>query len=282
MVEVLRAGIHTSFQDRGRYGHRDQGVPLSGAMDRYSAQLANQILGNDADAPLLEFVMQGPKLRFEESKHVALAGGTWEAMIDNERIAENQVYTVSAGAELDIKTVSRGMYGYLAVLGGWQVNKILGSCSFYAGISPGMKLKKGDKLPLMSNYTEREKQHAAVIPESSLLATETIEVEPGPEFAHLPEKDRTALFRGDFSPTRESNRMAYPLNHDLELSTGEIITGPVQPGTVQLTPSGRLIVLMRDAQTTGGYARILQLTPNAINALAQKRPGEVFRFAMRK
>ena len=68
------------------------------------------------------------------------------------------------------------------------------------------------------------------------------------------------------------------LEHDVDLGLSGIVTGPVQPGTVQLTPSGRLIALMRDAQTTGGYARVLQFPEKSINSLAQLRPGARFQL----
>ena len=72
--------------------------------------------------------------------------------------------------------------------------------------------------------------------------------------------------------------MAYWLEHSEDVSAKDIITAPVQPGTVQMTPVGKVIVLMRDAQTTGGYARIFQLTNNSIDLLAQKRAGETVSF----
>ena len=74
--------------------------------------------------------------------------------------------------------------------------------------------------------------------------------------------------------------MAYMLGGWEGLSASEIITAPVQPGTVQLTPSGQCVVLMRDAQTTGGYARILQLTEQAINILSQKPGGSLLNFRL--
>jgi allophanate hydrolase subunit 2 len=108
----------------------------------------------------------------------------------------------------------------------------------------------------------------------------TLEVTPGPEF-HLLSK----LFQQRICETKgiiqtESNRMAYLLKGFEGFSAHEIITAPVQPGTVQLTPSGKCVILMRDAQTTGGYARILQLTEGAINVLAQKRAGEQVQFKL--
>ncbi len=74
--------------------------------------------------------------------------------------------------------------------------------------------------------------------------------------------------------------MAYQLEETLEHSLPSILTSPVLPGTVQLTPSGQLIILMRDCQTTGGYPRVLQLIEAAINLLSQKKFGDAFCFTL--
>ena len=74
--------------------------------------------------------------------------------------------------------------------------------------------------------------------------------------------------------------MAYTLEELLENELTPIITSLVQPGTVQLTPAGNIIVLMRDAQTTGGYPRILQLSEQAMNQLSQKRTKDWIGFDM--
>ena len=109
---------------------------------------------------------------------------------------------------------------------------------------------------------------------------EKIIVFKGPEFGSLSKRMQEALFKGEITVSSISNRMAYVLDHSYSFKAKEILTAAVQPGTVQLTPSGKLIVLMRDAQTTGGYARILQLTENSMNTLAQRRPGESVCFQL--
>jgi allophanate hydrolase subunit 2 len=102
----------------------------------------------------------------------------------------------------------------------------------------------------------------------------------GPEFEMLPLEMQKELFKSPFKINPQSNRMACLLDSQTIFSAQEIITSAVQPGTVQLTPSGKIIVLMRDAQTTGGYARIFQLTEMAINILAQKPAGSKVMFKL--
>jgi allophanate hydrolase subunit 2 len=75
--------------------------------------------------------------------------------------------------------------------------------------------------------------------------------------------------------------MGYRLNETIKNDLSSILTSAVLPGTVQLTPSGKVIVLMRDCQVTGGYPRILQLTEKAINQLSQKTTNNEFRFVLK-
>lgn len=281
MIEVIQPGIHTSIQDRGRFGYRDQGVPLSGAMDQYSSHLSNQIVGNHADEAVMEFVLQGPTLYFHRETSISITGGEWDIELNEKKVKTNEVIHIPNKSRLKIKGLRKGMYGYLAVRGGFQTQKVLNSYSYYPEITAQAKLSKGDKLPFnQMNKGKKELQNASIVPQEKLLDAKKLNVEKGPEFELLNSKTQSELFEAELSPSKDSNRMAYPLQHELELTAEEITTGIVQVGTVQLTPSGKLIVLMRDAQTSGGYARILQLSPMAINQLAQKRPGEHFKFSL--
>ena len=72
--------------------------------------------------------------------------------------------------------------------------------------------------------------------------------------------------------------MACQLQPSIEGISTNVITSATLPGTVQLTPAGTLIILMRDGQTTGGYPRILQLDAASLNLMGQKRFGDPVRF----
>ena len=110
------------------------------------------------------------------------------------------------------------------------------------------------------------------------LSSKTIEVQKGPEFDLLNQSQLTQLFAEPFTVSKENNRMAYQLNEYLDGHTMKMLTSATLPGTVQLTPAGRLIILMKDGQTTGGYPRILQLTNTSICVLAQKKFGDTIKF----
>lgn len=281
MIEVVNPGIYTTIQDRGRFGYRDQGVPLSGAMDFYTARLANQLVGNREESAVMEFTFKGPTLKITKAMNIAITGRLWELELNNEPIEMNKAIHLPAGSILKIKGAQNGMYAYLAVQGGFDVPKVLDSYSYYPHISKKSKLQRGDILYLMEVPESRIVQTASVAPQNAIFATNELEVEVGPEFEKLSNEMQKMIFQTDFSPDKDSNRMAFPLTYQGHFTADEITTASVQPGTIQLTPSGKLLVLMRDAQTTGGYARVLQLCPMAINQLAQKKPGDQFRLRLK-
>jgi allophanate hydrolase subunit 2 len=90
----------------------------------------------------------------------------------------------------------------------------------------------------------------------------------------------TALFFNDFTIAKEYNRMAYQLKETVDAHGSSMLTSATLPGTVQLTPAGKLIILMKDGQTTGGYPRILQLSDRAIAILSQKKFGDPISFKL--
>lgn len=102
----------------------------------------------------------------------------------------------------------------------------------------------------------------------------------GPEFDILNDQDKKTIFNSTFMVTKDNNRMGYRLEGSPYTNPANynMLTSSVLPGTVQLTPSGQLIVLMQDCQTTGGYPRILQVTQSGINSLAQKKSSDAITF----
>ena len=278
MIEVLSGGLLTTIQDLGRYGYRKYGVPLSGAMDTYSAKMGNQILGNSPESPVLEITMVGPILKFNESCAICLAGADLSPKLDSNPIGIGVEIHVEAGQILRFGKLKSGLRVYLAIKGGFHSEMVLGSASFYPNITLQHQIEKGDYLYFNRVNREVKQTNSKIKYSPEHIELLKIEVEKGPDFDLLSEHHQTQLFSSEFKISNESNRMGYRLSSDTELVGGEIITAPVQPGTVQLTPSGKLIVLGRDAQTTGGYFRVLQLTAGAQNALAQKQIGDEIQF----
>lgn len=278
MIAIIKGGLYTTVQDLGRFGYRNMGVPVSGAMDAVSAFLANALVGNSKNEAVLEITLMGPTLQFEQATKIAIAGAPFEVLLNAVKVAPNQSISVKKDDVLKIGKAQKGMRCYLAVGGGFQTPIRLKSRSFYAPITEEVKLKHGAMLPIKS-LSEVE---CLELPATPLkFETKHVEVYPGPEFTRLTKFQQTLLAETEFKVSAQSNRMAYLFEGGDQLSAKEILTAPVQPGTVQLTPSGKIVVLMRDAQVTGGYARIFQLTETSLSILSQKRGGEAVGFKLK-
>jgi len=276
MLEILRPGLHTSIQDLGRKGFRKYGVPVSGAMDRASAIYANNLVGNAVNCALLEVTLIGPEIRIQKNTKIAITGAISFCSIDNMEVAMNTALEIRAGQVLKIGNCSQGCRVYLAVEGGLDTEVVMGSRSQSKDITKAFKLCKGDLLPIReSSSVTKEVTQVQTIEFSNASMTAT----PGPEFDQLSVQMQSLLMESTFSILQDSNRIGYKLSRAEGLCAQEIITAPVQPGTVQLTPSGTLIVLMRDAPVTGGYARVLQLSAEAIDRLAQLPIRHELKFA---
>tara|TARA_R110000850_G_scaffold150497_1_gene273173 strand:- start:65875 stop:66720 length:846 start_codon:yes stop_codon:yes gene_type:complete len=280
MIKVVSTGLQTSIQDLGRYGYRYIGVPCSGTMDKKSAVLANHLLGNDATAPLLEFGHQGPVLQFMEDTEIAITGAGFNPSVSGELFALNKRLFIEKGSVMSFGLASSGVWAYIAVRGGFLVERVLQSSSFHSLISPELSIQKGTVLKNKAFEKRINRKNAVLRASTHYFKQHEIEVYRGPEFATLNKSHQRELAISAFTISGQSNRMATVLDHKLKLSAPEIITSAVQPGTVQLTPSGKMLVLMRDAQTTGGYARVLQLTEEAISILSQKRTGDSVVFKL--
>lgn len=277
MVKIL-SGSLVSVQDLGRFAYRSIGVPLSGVMDTYSAKLANLLLNNQENDAVLEITFGACKLQFESDRTICLTGADFSAKIDNQSIPLNSAILLKKGAILSFGKRIYGVRTYLAISGGFQTDNVLGSRSMYQGLTPNSIIKKGTVLPITPHQKIRTKSYSSVKINHAHFYTEIVDCYEGPEFDLLSKKQKKQLFDTLFTISADNSRMGYKLEEPVVNSFPSMLTSAVLPGTVQLTPSGTLIVLMKDCQATGGYPRVLQLTENAINQLGQKTTGDQFRF----
>ena len=128
-LSVLQAGVQSSLQDLGRFGHADQGISQGGAMDLHAHCWSNKLLGNDPDCAVLELTVGMAKFRAESDMQLALAGADMQAELNGVRVGNWRSFFVQAGDEISLKAASDGMRAYLAVAGGFLVHECLGSVS---------------------------------------------------------------------------------------------------------------------------------------------------------
>ncbi len=280
MVEIIKTGLYSTIQDTGRWGKAHLGVPVSGAMDAYASNLANALLDNSRDAAVLEMTMIGATLKFHVETQIAIAGAEMEVQLNDKPISNFKVYDVNPNDTLRFGRVIQGYRTYLAVKGGFNTETVLGSRSMYKGITDYSTIQKDMQLAIGGNDGQVDFINKPRF--KDIITDNTLYVYKGPEFEALPQSAQEQLLNHDFTISNFNNRMAYQLEALLENDLAPIITSPVLAGTVQLTPSGKLIILMRDAQTTGGYPRILQLTEMAINILSQKMTSNRIIFRLKE
>ena len=280
MVKILKSGFYTTIQDLGRFGFQDNGVPFSGVMDRYAYKVANMLIGNDLNCSVLEITMTGPELQFNQETAICISGADMSPSLDDKAIFNNQVVNVTKGSILKFGKLKKGFRCYLAVKGGFQTETVMKSLSMYNGITSKSIIGKGDELKIESFSTKISKTHVSLKINSDYVSSKEIKAYKGPEYDLLSEKEKNLLATKTFTISKNYNRMAYQLEEPFKNTMDPIITSLVMPGTVQLTPSGQLIILMRDCQTTGGYPRVLQLDKSSINIMAQKYGGQQISFKL--
>lgn len=275
MMKFISKGLYTTIQDEGRFGYRNIGVPSSGYMDSESAKIANLILDNPINNPLIEATLIGPTIKFQKSTFICITGADFNPILNESKISLYTPIKVSKGDILKINNSSIGSRCYISIKGDIIVDKVLGSKSFYSQISDSSVIERGDEFLFEANDINLTYKSI----HQKFRLNKNIKVFKGPEFSCLDEKSVNKLINQEFS-IGINNRMAYNLNEKIKTGVSSIISAGVIPGTVQLTPSGQLIILHRDCQTTGGYPRILQLNEKSLNNLAQLRTGDKIKFEL--
>lgn len=277
MLEIIDKGIFTTIQDNGRNQLRDAGIPVGGAMDGHAFRLANHLLGNPENEAAIEFMYKGPTIKFHRATTITLTGADFNPKLNDQSIRNGTRVKVKPGDVLQTGSTRDGVYGYLGVSGGFLLSPKFNSRSYYPEICNDSLLKNGRKVHYFGRLISSN-QHAKVGRYSPKYEKNALDVYKGPEFKNLPAEQQQILTEKEFKISSSSNRMSVQLEHDYNLGIKDILTAPVQPGVVQLTPAGKLIVLMQDAQTTGGYARVFILSEEAQHILAQKRPHSNVKF----
>lgn len=278
MIEIRAPGSLTSIQDRGRPNMQRYGIPVGGPVDRFSAAIANLLVGNDADAALLECTFEGPALRFESAAMIAITGAqpsgplAWRA------------HRVDSGDTVVLGRTDRGLRSYVAVRGGIAVEPILGSRALCLrggfGGGFGRPLRAADRLPV-GDAIISEPVCSPWPSEHRLPVTGPWEVRviPGPHLDAFPDDTVDRLLNCACQVTPNSDRMGIRLRTPgLRLRGTEILTTPVPDGGVQVTPSGELIVMLADHPTTGGYPLIATVIDADLPLLGQARPGDTVHF----
>lgn len=278
-AKILNTGPGTSIRDLGRSGFASYGVPKSGPADLIAYSWNNLILKNKPGAAQLEIMHPGFKVQFLAPSLISLAGATSEIKLNKQPIKPHGIHEINYGDYLEIGKFELGGIIYLGIRDGFQSEEVLRSRSQYPGITKRHFVKKSDEIPYFTNQEIPDYPKSSTVKwKTDYLNHETIRVYPGPEWSQLPKIQQKALLTQPFHVSEMKNSMAVQLDELIPNTLMQMASAPVFPGTVQLTPGGKLLCLLQDCQVTGGYPRILQVHEEDIGILVQKNPGQCIRF----
>lgn len=280
-MKILDASALASIQDSGRLGYRSMGVGRNGAMDSWSLQAGNALIKNKLNEPAIEIVLGNLTIEFEEDVSFCLTGALYEAYLDDKRIP--CYWRINAKAKQILKLVRplQGMYTYLCVHGGFDIEPVLQSTSTNTkagfGGFEGRYLKTGDTINV------KKASSLPIIGVARLAPTQTIRVIKSSEYECFTAASQEAFETQQWKLQTNSNRMGYRLAGESALEFSEPVemsSHGVDIGMIQVPPQGQPIVLMADGQTTGGYPKIATVINADIGLMAQTRFGKACQFTV--
>lgn len=286
MPEILihKVGLLTTIQDGGRYGFQAFGVPVSGAMDQKSLGIANYLVGNKEDEACLEMTLSGPEIEFSSETFIALTGAEMTVLLNWRPVNMYETIHIHAGDILRFGELVRGVRLYMSIRNGFDVPEVMDSKSTYLrgsfGGFKGRALRIGDRIPFFSSSNFDE---ISISEDEQLQNNDkamNIRFIAGPEVNFFEHSSLAAFVGSKYTVSQECDRMGIRLDGAVikQKEGADIVSSPVSSGTVQVAGDGRPIVLMADAQTTGGYTRIAQVISADIHLLAQMMPGDQLKF----
>jgi len=285
VFQVLKPGFFTTVQDLGRYGYLRYGVPISGAMDTFSLVAANLIVANNPDDACLEITLIGPELQALTKTQIAITGGAASPKINGQHVPMRQTLEVQEGAVVSFGKVESGCRAYLSIRGGVDTPPVLGSRSTYVrggfgGIN-GRQLKTED---IIGGFDASLLKVGYSMPEElvpQFTGQFKARVILGPQADMFTERGITTFLSSQYKVTLEADRMGYRLEGPIieHKAKADIISDALLPGAVQIPKNGKPIMIMRDAQTAGGYPKIAVIITPDVSTLGQAKPNDIIEFS---
>lgn len=283
VFEVIQPGAYTTIQDRGRFGYQQFGVPVCGVVDSFAYRVANALVGNVQDEAVLEATVFGPTLQVLNEGVIAVTGGNLSPFLNNAPLTMWESVPVHPGDTLHFKGVKSGCRAYVAVAGGIDVPRVMGSRSTYVagkvGGIDGRPLAAGDRL----NKGQGKGKVGTQVPSNLVPAySDDIEIRVilGPQDDYFSEGIEE-FFSSTFKVSPKADRMGCRLEGNpivpREGVVKSIISEPSVPGGIQIPPDGQPIILLVE-QTVGGYTKIATVISPDIGKVGQAKPGNRIRF----
>jgi len=284
--EILRPGINSSIQDKGRNHLYHIGITISGAMDQRIFTLSNALVSNDLNEGVIEFAHQGPLLKLKNgSVNFVITGNVIFNILRKNSVIEEgkcfQNYILEHEDQIDIIATKNSVFGYFAVEGGFQIKKVWNSYSVNTkakvGPNNGKKFSSGEKIYIknskVKNFVKKKINY-----EKSL--NQNIKIIKGTNFDYFSEEAKNKFFKEEFLVTNLSDRMGMRLEGpklDNIVNTNIKSEGLVK-GVVQVPADGNPIILFSDHGSIGGYPKIAVVITADHDMTAQLIPGSKIKF----
>jgi len=282
--EVIRAGVNTTFQDKGRSNLYHIGIPFSGAMDNRNYLLANRLASNKLDLPVIEFAYQGPLLKYNGEKiNIAITGDVIFKLRKKDNEIEGNCYEsfqIEDGDEIDILSTNKSVYGYLAISGKFDLKLQWGSCSINTkaniGSNDGKKLENNQKIYISKVNLNQEKKKTNYLNSK----VENIRVIRGTNFDYFSEEGKKIIFEKEFTVSKLSDRMGMRLEGPKieNIVNTNIKSEGLLKGVIQVPADGNPIIMLSDHGTIGGYPKIGVVASVDYDRLVQISPGSKIKF----
>ncbi|WP_455796095.1 5-oxoprolinase subunit C family protein [Clostridium butyricum] len=300
-ISILKAGLLTTIQDKGRYGYQKYGVVVSGAMDSYAMRLSNIIVGNDENEAVFEITLIGPELKIKRGNLISITGADLSPTINGVKVPMGRPVYLNEDCILKFGACIYGCRAYLSIAGGFDIPLVMESKSTYIrgeiGGKDGRALKNGDEVKISEKNELSEKiisklfniksKKAFSYPKWYIkeaifknLEVNEIRVLEDRQFKDVSRESVEEFFSSEFIVDSKSDRMGYRLNGpEIKFKDNiEMISGEVSFGTIQISPDGNPIILLADRATAGGYPKIAHVIYYDFQKLVQVKPSEKIRF----
>jgi biotin-dependent carboxylase-like uncharacterized protein len=283
--EVLRSGINTTFQDKGRFHMQHLGVAPGGCMDLESFSISNALVGNTSDEGVLEFAYQGPLLKLIKGRtKIAITGNVlFQIIKSNQETINgecNRTYALDEGDQIDILATKQSAYGYMALEGGFDIKPFCKSVSILSraqiGPNEGQKIKINDKINIKIS-SKNKKDFLTEFPKKN---KSTIRILKGPQFDYFSKDSQKEFFSKNYKITNLTDRMGMRLEGSIikNIVNTNIRSEGITKGAIQVPADGQPIILLTDHPTIGGYPKIANVISADYDLLIQKIPGEKISF----
>lgn len=292
ILSVKRSGLLTTIQDEGRRGLRHLGIPWAGTMCPAWQHIANSLVGNSPDHPILEVFEGGFSFLVTEGSVCVSIIASDDARLcikssgsgsGSRALTSLRSVIVHADESLHIDSTGSQRLAIVAIQG-LCTKQQLGSSSTYskAGLGgiEGSALAMGHELSASTSLKEQSRQ--CQLPESLCYQSTWLRVVMGPQDDHFSPAGLSRFLGDTYTLSSEADRMGARLDgariEHLNEAARDIVSDAIFPGSIQIPGSGKPIVLLNDAHTVGGYPKIATLVSADLPLLALQRPGSKFRF----